>query len=140
MGQSTFLFRLSKFIFLKTLRFVFKLIDVKFDVMIIVEGRDYVMFDVLLSLSPDAKEWTGLKPKIAEIKDKDKYFISSISKRKSKLTGKIKFKVNKHLSTDYMNKIHFIFCFPISFYRYALSLSIFIFTCKNIKSRLAFTI
>ena len=56
--------------------------------MIIVEGRDYVMFDVLLSLSPDAKEWTGLKPKIAEIKDKDKYFISSISKRKSKLTGK----------------------------------------------------
>jgi hypothetical protein len=107
MGQSTFLFRLSKFIFLKTLRFVFKLIDVKFDVMIIVEGRDYVMFDVLLSLSPDAKEWTGLKPKIAEIKDKDKYFISSISKRKSKLTGKIKFKVNKHLSTDYMNKIHF---------------------------------
>ena len=107
MGQSTFLFRLSKFIFLKTLRFVSKLIDVKFDVMIIVEGRDYVMFDVLLSLSPDAKEWTGLKPKIAEIKDKDKYFISSISKRKSKLTGKIKFKVNKHLSTDYMNKIHF---------------------------------
>ncbi len=107
MGQSTFLFRLSKFIFLKTLLFVFKLIDVKFDVMIIVEGRDYVMFDVLLSLSPDAKEWTGLKPKIAEIKDKDKYFISSISKRKSKLTGKIKFKVNKHLSTDYMNKIHF---------------------------------
>lgn len=75
--------------------------------MIIVEGRDYVMFDVLLSLSPDAKEWTGLKPKIAEIKDKDKYFISSISKRKSKLTGKIKFKVKKHLSTDYMNKIHF---------------------------------